>query len=167
LVVQLAVAGGVVSSLPRWNARRSLAVDGACAERLGGSRGPYVLQASIAACHARALRPEDTGWPRIVWLYDELASVSPSPIVDLNRAVAVGMASGPQAGLDALDHLRNEPALRTYHLLPGVRGDLLAKLGRDDEARTEFERAASLTQNARERDILLRRATLSGSRPRA
>jgi RNA polymerase sigma factor (sigma-70 family) len=128
------------------------------AGRLGGSRGPYVLQASIAACHARALKAEDTDWARIVSLYDELASVSPSPIVDLNRAVAVGMASGAQAGLDALDHLLGEPALRNYHLLPSVRGDLLAKLGRDDEARAEFERAASLTQNRRERELLLARA---------
>jgi RNA polymerase sigma factor (sigma-70 family) len=128
------------------------------AERLGVARGPYLLQASIAACHARALEAGQTGWTRIVSLYDELARVSPSPVVDLNRAVAVGMASGPQAGLDALDVLRDNAALRTYHLLPSVRGDLLVKLGRLDEARGEFERAASLTRNARERELLLERA---------
>ena len=128
------------------------------AERLGGARGPYLLQASIAACHARALEADRTDWPRIVSLYDELAGVSPSPVVDLNRAVAVSMASGPQAGLDALAHLRDEPAMRTYHLLPSVRGDLLVKLGRLEEAREEFERAAGLTRNARERDLLLGRA---------
>src|SRR5438132_5115327 len=128
------------------------------AERLGVARGPYLLQASIAACHARALEAGQTGWTRIVSLYDELARVSPSPVVDLNRAVAVGMASGPQAGLDALDVLRDNHALRTYHLLPSVRGDLLVKLGRFVEAREEFERAASLTRNARERELLLERA---------
>ena len=128
------------------------------AERLGATRGPYLLQASIAACHARALEGAHTDWARIVSLYDELAAVTPSPIVDLNRAVAVGMASGPQAGLDALDPLRDEPAMRTYHLLPSVRGDLLVKLGRLDEAREEFERAASLTRNVRERELLLERA---------
>jgi RNA polymerase sigma-70 factor (ECF subfamily) len=128
------------------------------AERLGVAHGPYLLQASIAACHARALEAGQTGWTRIVSLYDELARVSPSPVVDLNRAVAVGMASGPQAGLDALDVLRDSQALRTYHLLPSVRGDLLVKLGRLDEARGEFERAASLTRNARERKLLLERA---------
>jgi RNA polymerase sigma factor (sigma-70 family) len=128
------------------------------AERLRRPRGPYVLQASIAACHARALEAKDTDWPRIVALYDELATVSPSPIVDLNRAVAVGMASGPQAGLDALAHLGDEPALRAYHLLPSVRGDLLMKVGRADEARAEFERAAALTRNERERELLLARA---------
>jgi RNA polymerase sigma factor (sigma-70 family) len=128
------------------------------AERLGVPRGPYLLQASIAACHARALEAGATDWHRIVSLYDELARVTPSPIVDLNRAVAVGMASGAQAGLDALDRLRAEPALQNYHLLPGVRGDLLEKLGRRDEARDEFERAASLTRNARERELLRKRA---------
>ena len=128
------------------------------AERLGLPRGPYLLQASIAACHARAGEPAATDWHRIVSLYDELAQVSPSPIVDLNRAVAVSMASGPQAGLDALDRLRDEPTLRSYHLLPSVRGDLLEKLGRSDEARAEFERAASLTRNVRERELLLGRA---------
>ena len=128
------------------------------AERLQRPRGPYVLQASIAACHARALEAKDTDWARIVALYDELAAVSPSPIVDLNRAVAVGMASGPQAGLDALAHLADAPALRSYHLLPSVRGDLLMKVGRVDEAREEFTRAASLTRNERERELLLSRA---------
>ncbi len=128
------------------------------AERLGRSRGPYLLQASIAACHARAVEARDIDWPRIVALYDELLAVTPSPIVELNRAVAVGIASGPQAGLDALERLRDEPALRGYHLLPRVRGDLLARAGRHDEARAEFERAASLTKNQRERDLLLHRA---------
>jgi RNA polymerase sigma factor (sigma-70 family) len=128
------------------------------AERVGMPHGPYLLQASIAACHARASEASATDWHRIVSIYDELARVSPSPIVDLNRAVAVGMASGPQAGLDALDHLRDEPGLKTYHLLPSVRGDLLEKLGRREEACGEFERAASLTRNARERELLLTRA---------
>jgi RNA polymerase sigma factor (sigma-70 family) len=128
------------------------------AERLGVTRGPYLIQASIAACHARALEAASTDWARIVSLYDELRQVSPSPVVDLNRAVAVGMAAGPQAGLDAIDRLLAEPALRGYHLLPSVRGDLLAKLGRRDEARAEFERAASLTRNERERALLLARA---------
>jgi RNA polymerase sigma-70 factor (ECF subfamily) len=128
------------------------------AERLGVARGPYLLQASIAACHARALDAGQTPWTHIVSLYDELTRVSPSPVVDLNRAVAIGMASGPEAGLDALDALSGHRALRTYHLLPSVRGDLLAKLGRLDEARGEFERAASLTRNARERELLLERA---------
>ena len=131
------------------------------AERLGLPRGPYLVQASIAACHARAGEPAATDWHRIVSLYDELAQASPSPIVDLNRAVAVGMASGAQAGLDALDRLRDEPTLRSYHLLPSVRGDLLDKLGRRDEARAEFERAAALTRNARERELLLARARQS------
>jgi RNA polymerase sigma-70 factor (ECF subfamily) len=128
------------------------------AARLGAARGPYLLQASIAAGHARAPEAGQTDWTYIVSLYDELARLSPSPVVDLNRAVAVGMAAGPQAGLDALDVLRNNQALRTYHLLPSVRGDLLVKLGRLDEARAEFERAASLTRNARERELLLERA---------
>jgi RNA polymerase sigma factor (sigma-70 family) len=127
-------------------------------ERLGTPRRPYLLQASIAACHARALEASATDWHRIVSLYDELARTAPSPVVDLNRAVAVGMASGPQAGLDALDRLRDEPALKNYHLLPSVRADLLEKLGRDDEARAEYERAASLTRNTRERELLLARA---------
>jgi len=128
------------------------------AEKLGGLRGPYALQAAIAACHARARTAEETDWPRIVSLYEELARVTPSPIVELNRAVAVGMASGPAAGLEIVDALTSGPTLKHYHLLPSVRGDLLKKLGRFDEARLEFERAASLTRNARERALLLDRA---------
>jgi predicted RNA polymerase sigma factor len=135
------------------------------AERLGGARGPYALQAAIAACHARALAPQDTNWPRIAQLYAELAQLLPSPVVELNRAVAVGMAFGPQAGLDLADVLTSEPALRNYHLLPSVRGDLLQKLGRLDEARQEFERAAALTRNARERELLLDRAQACGVEP--
>ena len=128
------------------------------AEELGGARGPYALQAAIAACHARAFRPEDTDWAGIAGLYGVLAEVMPSPVVELNRAVAVSMASGPQAGLDLVDALAAEPSLRGYHLLPSVRGDLLMKLGRPDEARAEFERAAALTSNAQERDLSARRA---------
>jgi RNA polymerase sigma-70 factor, ECF subfamily len=128
------------------------------AERLGGLRGPYTLQAAIAACHARARTPEETDWPRISALYGALAAVAPSPVVELNRAVAVAMASGPEAGLELVDALLDEPSLRGYHLLPSVRGDLLARLGRNDEARAELERAASLTRNARERALLLERA---------
>jgi RNA polymerase sigma-70 factor, ECF subfamily len=128
------------------------------AEQLGGARGPYALQAAIAACHARAFRPEDTDWERIVGLYAVLAQVVPSPVIELNRAVAVSMAFGPQAGLDLVDALRAEPSLRGYHLLPSVRGDLLMKLGRPDEARAEFERAAALTRNQRERDLSDERA---------
>ena len=127
------------------------------AEKLDG-RGPYVLQAAIAACHARARTAEKTDWARIADLYGELMQAMPSPIVELNRAVAVGMAYGPQAGLEIIDALLAEPPLRSYHLLPSVRGDLLAKLGRAHEARAEFERAASMTQNAREREMLLKRA---------
>jgi predicted RNA polymerase sigma factor len=127
------------------------------AERLGGD-GPYVLQASIAACHARANVPENTDWPRIAALYEQLALVTGSPIVELNRAVAVGMADGPAAGLAIVDDLRADPALRNYHLLPSVRGDLLAKLGRLDDARAEFEAAAGMTGNEQERDLLLARA---------
>jgi RNA polymerase sigma-70 factor (ECF subfamily) len=125
---------------------------------LAGAHGPYTLQASIAACHARALAPEDTDWPRIALLYETLASIAPSPVVELNRAVAVAMAFGPAAALEIVDNLSSDPSLDGYHLLPTVRGDLLAKLGRSDEARLEFERAASLTRNARERELLLRRA---------
>jgi RNA polymerase sigma factor (sigma-70 family) len=137
--------------------RRGLAaIDRASA--LGGPPGPYLLQASIAACHARALTPEQTDWARIVDLYEQLAALTRSPVVELNRAVAVGMAYGPQAGLDLVDGLLDEPSMRGYHLLPSVRGDLLGKLGRLDEAREEFERAASLTRNARERELLLARA---------
>lgn len=124
-----------------------------------GGFGPYALQAAIAACHARARRAEDTDWQRIAALYDALAQLSPSPIVELNRAVALAMAYGPQAGLEVVDSLRAAPALQNYHLLPSVRGDLLAKLGRHGEARAEFERAASLTQNERERQLLLARAS--------
>jgi len=128
------------------------------AETLGGALGPYALQAAIAACHARAATAAETDWPRIVALYDAVAELAPSPVVELNRAVAVGMAFGPAAGLDLVDALVPEPSLKAYHLLPAVRGDLLRKLGRSDEARAEFERAASLTQNVRERELLQRRA---------
>jgi len=125
---------------------------------LGGALGPYTLQAAIAACHARARTADETDWERIVALYDALAQLLPSPVVELNRAVAVSMAFGPEAGLALVDALAAEPALKEYHLLPSVRGDLLAKLGRLDEARAEFERAASLTRNERERKLLLDRA---------
>jgi RNA polymerase sigma-70 factor (ECF subfamily) len=128
------------------------------AERLGGADGPCTLQAAIAACHARARTPADTDWPRIVNLYSALARLTPSPVVELNRAVAVAMAFGPAAGLEIVDPLMNEPALAGYHLLPAVRGDLLAKLGRRDEAAAEFERAAALTRNGRERELLMGRA---------
>ncbi|HJP66771.1 MAG TPA: RNA polymerase sigma factor, partial [Actinomycetota bacterium] len=128
------------------------------AEGLGGSAGPYALQAGIAACHARARTAAETDWERIVALYDALAQITPSPVVDLNRAVAVGMAFGPAAGLELIDELRGEPKLAGYHLLPSVRGDLLAKVGRFDEAREEFTRAAQMTRNARERVLLLARA---------
>jgi RNA polymerase sigma factor (sigma-70 family) len=128
------------------------------ATSLGGERGPYALQAAIAACHARAFRPEDTDWPRIVALYGVLAEVMPSPVVELNRAVAVGMAYGPEAGLAVVDQLAAEPALQGYHLLPSVRGDLLRKLGRNAEAQAEFEHAAALTRNERERELSARRA---------
>jgi len=127
-------------------------------EALGGGYGPYALQAAIAACHARAHSPEQTDWTRIVALYDALAQLQPSPVVDLNRAVALGMAFGPAAGLEVVDRLTSEPSLAGYHLLPAVRGDLLAKLGRFAQARGEFERAASLTRNTRERTLLLERA---------
>jgi RNA polymerase sigma factor (sigma-70 family) len=128
------------------------------AGKSGGAPGPYTLQAEIAACHARALTPEQTDWRRIVALYGALARLTPSPVVELNRAVAVGMAEGPQAGLALVDALASEPSLKVYHYLPSIRGDLLERLGRFDEARREFERAASLTRNARERDVLLQRA---------
>jgi RNA polymerase sigma factor (sigma-70 family) len=128
------------------------------AEKLGGALGPYALQAAIAAGHARAHTPEETDWARIVGLYDALAELTPSPVVELNRAVAIGMAFGPAAGLELVDALTSEPSLERYHLLPSVRGDLLAKLGRFEEARAEFERAASLTRNERERTLLLERA---------
>jgi len=144
----------------RWDhvlIRRGLAAL-ARAEQLGGAEGPYALQAAIAACHARARSGDETDWARIAELYAALARITPSPIVDLNRAVAVSMALGPAAGLELVDKLTGDPSLKTYHLLPSVRGDLLAKLGRADEARDEFERAATLTRNGRERDLLLRRA---------
>jgi RNA polymerase sigma factor (sigma-70 family) len=128
------------------------------AERLGGSNGPYALQAAIAGCHARALKADDTDWGQIASLYDALAGVTPSPVVDLNRAVAHGMAFGPAAGLELVDELAATGALENYHLLPAVRGDLLAKLGRGEEARAEFERAAGLTRNAREQALLKGRA---------
>lgn len=128
------------------------------AEELGGAEGPYAMQAAIAACHARACTADDTDWPRIAALYERLAQLTPSPVVELNRAVAVAMAYGPAAGLALADKLVSEPSLRNYHLLPSVRGDFLVKLGRMDEARAELERAASLTRNARERELLLSRA---------
>jgi RNA polymerase sigma factor (sigma-70 family) len=128
------------------------------AEKLTPRRGPYTVQAAIAACHSRARTPEETDWARIVSLYDALAELAPSPVVQLNRAVAVSMASGPAAGFELTEKLTSESSLRNYHLLPSVRGDLLTKLGRLAEARAEFERAASLTQNARERSLLLARA---------
>jgi len=128
------------------------------AETLNGARGPYALQAAIAACHARAITAEETDWTRIVLLYDELAKLMPSPIVELNRAVAVSMASGPDAALELVNALSAEPALKGYHLLPSVRGDLLAKLGRFEEAKAECERAASLTRNVREQELLRERA---------
>jgi RNA polymerase sigma factor (sigma-70 family) len=130
-------------------------------EKLEGQLGPYLLQAAIAACHARAATPGDTDWARIAALYQALAVIAPSPVVELNRAVAVGMAYGPQAGLDLVDRLVDETTLKDYHLLPSVRGDLLKKLGRIEEARVEFERAAALTRNARERELLLKRAAVT------
>jgi predicted RNA polymerase sigma factor len=131
------------------------------AENLGGAERPYTLQAAIAACHARARSVDETDWSRIASLYDTLAQRLPSPVVALNRAVAHAMAFGPAIGLAMADELRDEPLLRHYHLLPSVRGDLLRKLGRHAEARAEFERAASLTRNTRERDLLLQRAASS------
>jgi predicted RNA polymerase sigma factor len=129
------------------------------AESSGRTRGPYTLQAAIAACHARATTPEDTDWMGIAVLYAELARVAPSPIIELNRAVAAAMAFGPALGLQMVDGLLTEPSLSAYHLLPAVRGDLLEKLGRHAEARQEFERAAALTRNGRERAVLLDRAS--------
>jgi RNA polymerase sigma-70 factor (ECF subfamily) len=144
----------------RWDhllIRRGLAALGR-AEALGGALGRYSLQAAIAACHARARTADETDWPRIATLYEALSRLAPSPVVELNRAVAVSMAFGPAAGLELVDALLDEPSLKSYHLLPTVRADLLAKLGRLDEARADFERAASLTRNARERELLLARA---------
>jgi RNA polymerase sigma factor (sigma-70 family) len=144
----------------RWDRlliRRGLAAL-ARAEELGGALGPYALQAAIAACHARAVTAAETDWVRIAALYDALAQLAPSPVVELNRAVAVAMAFGPAAGLELVDALTTEPLLRDYHLLPSVRGDFLARLGRFEEARAEFERAATLTRNQREQALLLERA---------
>ncbi|MFD3538243.1 RNA polymerase sigma factor [Streptomyces sp. NPDC058662] len=143
----------------RWN--RLLIHRGVAAMRHAGT-GPYSVQAAIAGCHAAAVRYEDTDWPTIATLYGRLVLLLPSPVVELNRAVAVSMAQGPEAALPLVDALAAEPALRAYHLLPSVRGDLLERLGRTDEARTEFERAALLTRNARERALLLRRAARTG-----
>ena len=135
------------------------------AEALPGPLGPYGLQAAIAACHARALRAEETDWVKIAALYDALSQLTPSPVVELNRAVALGMAFGPEVGLELVDRIGEEPALREYHLLPSVRGDLLAKLGRSSEAEAEFRRAAALTENDRERELLERRANEATNRP--
>ena len=132
------------------------------ARKIGKPRGPYLLQAQLAACHACARTPEETDWPRIVSLYTELATITPSPVIELNRAVAVSMAQGPQAALPLVEALANEPSLAHYHLLPSVQADLLYKLGRQQEARIQFERAASLTQNTRERTLLLARAASCG-----
>ena len=148
----------------RWDQlliRRGLAAL-ARAEAFGSAYGPYVLQAAIAACHARARSADETDWARIAALYDALAQITQSPVVELNRAVALSMAFGPEAGLELADSLMDEPTLKSYHLLPSVRGDLLAKLGRVSEARAEFERAARLTRNTRERELLLQRALACG-----
>jgi predicted RNA polymerase sigma factor len=144
----------------RWDQlliRRGLLALGR-AEALGGSFGPYALQAAIAACHARARTAAETDWKRIAALYDTLAALTHSPVVELNRGVAVGMAFGPEAGLKIVDELQSEPSMKSYYLLPSVRADLLTKLGRVAEAREELERAATLTRNMRERDLLLERA---------
>jgi len=132
------------------------------AEALGGAYGPYTVQAAIAACHARARTPDETDWTRITALYDALAQLTPSPVVELNRGVAYAMAFGPAAGLEIVDPLREEPAMREYYLLPAVRADFLAKLGRNEEAHAELERAAALTRNARERNMLIERARSLG-----
>lgn len=132
------------------------------AQRLGGPMGPYLLQAAIAACHATAPTVEKTDWVRIASLYEQLARLTGSAVVELNRAVALGMARGPKVGLDAVDRLRDDPALSNYHLLPGARGDLLEKLGRWEEAQAEFLRAAELTKNDRERQLMLDRAKACG-----
>lgn len=150
----------------RWDQlliRRGLAAL-AQASQPGGEMGPYAIQASIAACHARARRPEETDWARIAALYDELARIAPSPVVELNRAVAVGMAFGPAAALPIVDGLVSKKSLDGFHLLAAVRGDLLAKLGRLGEAREEFEKAAALTRNRREREVLLARAAVAASK---
>jgi predicted RNA polymerase sigma factor len=151
----------------QWNhllIRRGLAALDRVAQ-LGGPLGLYALQAAIAACHARARTAEETDWARIAALYEGLAQLAPSPVVELNRAVALAMAFGPAAGLELVDALTSELALRSYHLLPSVRGDLLTKLGRFDEAHAEFERAAALARNTRERELLLARAAACVSRP--
>ena len=148
----------------RWNQiliRRGLAALEA-AEQLGGSDGPYALQAAIAACHARARKAAETDWHRIAALYDELAVVAPSPVIELNRAVAHSMGFGPEAGLSLLEPLADAKVMQGYHLLPSVRGDFLRRLGRHDEARAEFRRAADMTQNAREKELLLKRAAGQG-----
>jgi predicted RNA polymerase sigma factor len=131
----------------------------------GRGAGPYALQAAIAACHARAQSADQTDWAQIVGLYAKLGAITPSPVIELNRAVALAMLFGPEAGLTLVDALTAEPALKTYHLLPSVRGDLLKKLGRFDEARAEFERAAALTRNQRERRLLLDRAAACAGKP--
>ncbi|MEP6884484.1 MAG: RNA polymerase sigma factor [Gammaproteobacteria bacterium] len=149
----------------RWNQlliRRGLAALER-AQEMGGALGPYALQAAVAACHSRARTPEETDWPRIVALYDALAQLLPSPVVELNRAVAISMAFGPAAALELVDELTRDQRLKSYHLLPSVRADLLEKLGRVEEARTEFTRAAALTQNGRERALLLGRAAACGA----
>jgi predicted RNA polymerase sigma factor len=135
------------------------------AEKLGGALGPYALQAAIAACHGRARTAAETDWRRIAALYEALARLTPSPIVELNRAVALAMAFGPASGLELIDTLASEPSLKAYHLLPSVRGDFLFKLSRFAEAQAEFERAASLTRNARERELLLDRARTCAGGP--
>jgi predicted RNA polymerase sigma factor len=153
----------------RWDQlliRRGLAAL-ARAEKLGTALGPYRLQGAVAACHARARTAEETDWARIAALYDALVQLAPSPVVELNRAVAVGMAFGPASGLELVDALMTEPSLKAYHLLPSVRADLLAKLGRFEEAQAQFERAASLTRNARERALLLERAASCERQPRS
>jgi len=141
--------------------RRGLAALDVAAKTRSG-RGPYTLQAEIAACHARAHTAAETNWEQIASLYAELAKRTPSPVIELNRAVAVGMAFGPSAGLEILDAIRDEPTLRGYHLLPSVRGELLKRLGRLEEARKEFEQAAALTRNGRERELLLERSRECG-----
>jgi len=133
------------------------------AQRLSATAGPYTLQAAIVACHARARTGDETDWQAIVAIYDALAGLAPSPVVELNRAVAVAMAFGPASGLELVNALTADPALKNYHLLPSVRGDLLSKLGRTEEARVEFERAAAMTRNARERELLLARAASARS----
>jgi RNA polymerase sigma factor (sigma-70 family) len=168
----LELAEQLTNTLPDNLARNQNVVISTGSQRSGETRfsttssrptpGPYTLQAAIAACHARAATPEATDWPRIASLYATLAQATPSPIIELNRAVAVSMAQGPQAGLNIVDQLTDEPSLKNYHLLPSVRGDLLNKLNRPTEARVEFERAARLTRNTRERNLLLKRANDCG-----